>query len=189
MEVVIPDAWIYEEMDGVPIPYKNFHKALLTKTSPEEIMGSSVSQALVVSAILRFLFRYLDESQYWLATNEAGLHISKGNNLAADIAIFKRTAGKVDAKNYQYADFPPQVVIEVDIKADLSEFASPTDYYRNKARKLKQFGVAKVVWVNTQSETVMFGDNLTAYDWNDTIELIPDFTISIGQCVKNYVNV
>ncbi len=187
MEVVIPKTLVYEEMDGFPILYKNFHKVIPGQASAEEIMGSSVSQSFVAAAILRYLFRNADDHKYWIATNEPGLHIPPGNNLSADIAIFDRSIGKLDVKNFNYADFPPQTVIEADIKADLSEFASPADYYRKKARKLEQFGVNKIVWVNTQSETIMFGQNLTTSDWNDAFELLPGFTISIGQCVKNYL--
>jgi Uma2 family endonuclease len=187
MELVIPQQLVYEEMDGVPIPYKNFHKVLLSTATPEEIVGSSVSQTIVVTAILRYLFRHLNEKKYWLATNEAGFHLSRGNNLSADIALFDRSTSPMDPKNFNYATFPPLVVIEVDIRADLSEFASPTDYYRKKSRKLKEFGVAQVVWVNTGSETVMFDDQLTAHPWDDAFPLTPDLSLSIGCCVQDYL--
>jgi Uma2 family endonuclease len=187
MELVIPQQLVYEEMDGVPIPYKNFHKVLLSTATPEEIVGSSVSQTIVVTAILRYLFRHLNEKKYWLATNEAGFHLSRGNNLSADIALFDRSTSPMDPKNFNYATFPPLVVIEVDIRADLSEFASPTDYYRKKSRKLKEFGVSRVMWVNTGSETVMFDEQLTTHPWDDAFPLTPDLSLSIGRCVRDYL--
>jgi len=187
MELVIPKTLVYEEMDGVPIPYKNFHKVLLSTATPEEISGSSVSQTIVVTAILRYLFRHLDEKKYWIVTNEAGFHLSKGNNLSADIALFDRSTSPMDPRNFFYADFPPLVVIEVDIRADLSEFASPTDYYRKKSRKLKKFGVERVVWVNTGSETVMFDDQLTAHSWDDAFAVTSDLHLSVGKCVREYL--
>ncbi len=83
-----------------------------------------------------FYTEHSKRSEYWIATNEAGLHLSHGNNLSADIAIFDRSILTPNHRDFQYITVPPKVVIEVDIRADLSDFASPLDYYRKKSKKL-----------------------------------------------------
>jgi hypothetical protein len=188
MQTIVKESLVYEEIDGHPIMYKNFHKVLLSQSTLEEIMGSSLSQSVVVTAILQFLLTHLDKKRYWIATNEAGLHLSHGNNLSADIAIIDRSKVKPDYKNFSYLDIAPTAVFEVDIKADMSDFASPHDYYRLKASKLLDFGVDTVVWVNTQSETVMFNADLKAVSWNTPISLesIPGFVINIGEVVREF---
>lgn len=54
MQVILPEELMYEEIDGTPIPYKHFHKVLLSQATTEDITGSSQSQFVVISAILRF---------------------------------------------------------------------------------------------------------------------------------------
>jgi Uma2 family endonuclease len=189
MKTLTHDALVYEEMDGHPVMYKNFHKVLLSQANIEDIMGSSQSQSIVVSAIFQHLFSLLNRKTHWLLTNEAGLHLGQGNNLAADLAIFDRARVVPDIKNSQYVEVAPLIVIEVDIKADMSDFPTPHDYYRKKARKLREFGVHKVIWVNTQSETVMFDDELTSYPWTKPIDLssiIPGLILSISEAIRAF---
>ncbi len=116
MELIIDKQLVYEEMDGRPVHYKNYHKVLLAQATFEDITGSSESQFVVISAILKYLYRSVDDAQYWIATNEAGLHLSPGNNLAADIAIFNRHTAPPRVRNFKYQSLPPEVVIEVAIK-------------------------------------------------------------------------
>jgi Uma2 family endonuclease len=162
MELVIDQQLVYEEIDGRPVYYKNYHKVLLSQATFEDIKGSRESQFVVISAIFKYLYRAVDDASYWIATNEAGLYISPGNNLAADIAIFNRSTAPPRVRNLKYQDLPPEVVIEVDIKADTSEFSTSVEYYRQKSRKLRDSGVGKVVWVNTEARSVMFNEDS---DW------------------------
>jgi Uma2 family endonuclease len=187
MELVIDKQLVYEEMDGKPVYYKNYHKVLLSQATFDDVMGSSESQFVVISAVLKELYRTVDDAGYWIATNEAGLHISPGNNLAADIAIFNRTTAPPRVRNFKYQDLPPEVVIEVDIKADTSEFSTPVEYYRQKSRKLRDFGVGKVVWVNTEARSVMFNEDLAPVSWDTPFEVLPGLTLTIGPLVRKFV--
>jgi Uma2 family endonuclease len=187
MELVIDKQLVYEEIDGRPIYYKNYHKVLLSQATFEDVMGSSESQFVVISAILKYLYRNMDDVSYWIATNEAGLHISSGNNLAADIAIFNRRTAPPRVRNFKYQDLPPEVVIEVDIKADTAEFSAPVEYYRQKSRKLRDFGVGKVVWVNTEARSVMFNEDLAPVSWDMPFEVLPGLTLTIGPLVRQFV--
>jgi Uma2 family endonuclease len=186
MKVNKPEILIYEEMDGTPIYYKNYYKVLLDQASPEDIMGSSHSQAFVISVILEFLYRTLKRSEYWIATNEARLHASHGNNLPADIAIFDRNKLIPNHRDFNYITVAPKIVIEVDISADLSDFASPLDYYRKKSKKLMDFGVELVLWVDTMTETIMLNDELTSYSWHTPVPLMEGVEINVGELVKEF---
>jgi hypothetical protein len=177
---------VYEEIDGRPIFYKGHQRILVSQLNPEDIRGSSVSQSLVISLILRHLYRFLDASVYEILTNELGLHLSKGNNLSADIAIYNKQLHPLDVYSGTYASTPPHVVIEVDLKADVNDFASPVDYYLTKTRKLLTFGVEKVIWVSTQTHTIMAagtGEDLKPQDWHTPITILPSLTLSIGALV------
>ncbi len=85
----IPPYLVYEIMDGKPIPYRGFESVLNKEKTLEDIMGSRRLQALIISALLRFLYKHLHEDIYEIVTNEAGLHLSKKNNLSTDIGIFE----------------------------------------------------------------------------------------------------
>lgn len=177
---------VYEEMDGKPVYCTNCHKVLLAQATFEDVTGLSESRFVVISAILKELYRAVDDASYWIATNEAGLHISPGNNLAADTAIFNRkTAPRV--RNFKYQNLPPEVVIEVDIEAETSKFNTPVEYYRQKSWKLRDFGVSKVVWVNTKAQSVMFNEDLAPISWDTPFELLPGLTLTIGLLVRKFV--
>ena len=86
----IPDVLVYEELDGCPIYYRGYRDVLAEQKNLEDIMGCSDVQGIIISAVLRFLYREVAEDQYQIVTNEIGLHIGPGNNVASDIAIYKK---------------------------------------------------------------------------------------------------
>ena len=177
---------LYEEIDGKAIPYKNYYKVLLNQAKIEDIMGSSEAQFIVVSAILKFLYTHINDKKYWIATNEAGIHLKHGTNLSADIAIFDRGRVLPNLESVNYIAHPPKVIIEVDIKADLSDFASPLDYYRIKSKKLLDFGVEQVIWISTSTQMVMFNESLSPQSWNIPFTIIDELQIYIGELVENF---
>lgn len=75
-------------------------------------MGSSELQARIVSTILKFLYRNLDDLSYEVVTSEAGLHLGKKDNLSADIAIFDKNILKVRKPQNKYFDIPPWWMLE-----------------------------------------------------------------------------
>ncbi|MDX1943453.1 MAG: hypothetical protein SFU99_23000 [Saprospiraceae bacterium] len=84
----IPTALIYEEMDGQAIYYHGYEKVLKGEETVEGIMGSSSLKSKLTGRILKFLYIHLDGDNYRVYPGEAGMHLSKGNNLASDIAIY-----------------------------------------------------------------------------------------------------
>ena len=118
----IPAFLVYEEMDGKPIYRKGYKEVLAKKKSFEEIMGSSVLQALIISEVAAFLKQRLPK-YYAVVVGEAGLHLNKGNNLATDIAIY----AKKDILNQlseNYFNIPAKLVVEVDIRAEVEHLVT-----------------------------------------------------------------
>jgi hypothetical protein len=183
----IPTALIYEIMDGKPIYYKGYREVLRQEKTLEEVMGSSTLQGLILEFILRILFRQLDEKQYHILTNETGLHLDKKNNLSADIAIFAKTIFFASQADIHYSSVAPKIQIEVDIQADLDEIHSDTSYIRQKTDKLFEFGVEKVIWVLSESKSVIVATphaNWEFIDWHKDIDVIDGISFCIGRYLK-----
>ncbi len=113
----IPAALIRERVGGIDFYYKNYHAVLNQEKTLEDIMGSSGLQAYVIATIIEFLNDKINRKLYKVLSNEVGLHISKNQNLSADIAIYEKSKLK-DKLDNQYLEIAPKVVLEVDVKID-----------------------------------------------------------------------
>jgi hypothetical protein len=73
---------------------------------------------------------------------------------------------------------PPTIAIEIDVKADLSDFVNPLDYYQKKTQDLFDFGVETVIWITTQSEKItvisLKNRNWHVYNWADDLHILPN---------------
>ncbi len=178
--ITIPTSLIYEEMDGNPVYYRGYRDVLSGKKTLEEIMSCSSLQAVLVSLINYFLGSQINRKKYIIATNESGLHLSKGNNLANDLAIFEKENLKLDNHFFKIA---PKVVVEVDIKAEVEEYpAREADYIFEKSQKLIEFGVEKVIWVTTQSHKVFIAtpsDTWLVFDWAKDFEVMDGIILNV----------
>ena len=182
--IKIPEHLVYEVMDGKPIPYRGFQEVLNNNKTLEDIMGSSGLQAFVVSDILlRFLFKNLPEDDYAIVSNEAGLHLGKKNNLATDIGIYATDVLLPKKITDKYLDIPPLIAIEVDTKADMTQFENPQDYFYQKTNKLLEFGAEKVIWVTTTSKKVTVAtaqQDWITHDWNKPITILPNVACNLA---------
>ncbi len=186
-KIEIPEALVYEMMDGKPIPYRGFEAVLNQEKEPEDIIGSSGLQSIIVSAILRHLFRVLPEEKYEIVTNEAGLHLDKNNNLSTDIGIYLSEKLPVASLTNHYLNIPPQLAIEVDTKASMVSFNNPADYYHKKTQKLLDFGVEMVIWIFSESKKVMSanaGEDWITADWHKEINLLNGVMINLSEILK-----
>lgn len=182
--VTLPQHLVYEVLDGRAIPYQGFQDVLDNKKTVEDIMGSSGLQAFIVSDILRFLFTHLPEDKYEIATNEAGLHLNKKNNLSTDIGIYTVDALQPEKLTGKYLNIPPLVAIEVDTKADMSQFNNPQDYFYQKTNKLLEFGTERVIWIATASKKVTVaaaGQDWITSDWDKSIAILPEITCNLAE--------
>ncbi len=124
----------------------------------------------------------MNEEEYWIMTNETGVHLDHGNNLAGDIILYERKRLKPADINNQYVKIPPNVVIEVDTKADLS-ILKFEEYLKKKTTKFHHFGVDKIIWILTASSQVIIAlpnQNWLLVDWNKDIEIMNGITFNIG---------
>jgi hypothetical protein len=181
-EPAIPQALVYEVWNGKPIYYKGYREVLAGRKTPQEIMSCSALQAIMVYVLNGFLFTNLNRKQYIVGTNESGLHMAVNDNLGNDIAIFdKAQVGKLKGK---YFDVPPKVVIEVDIKADVSEFLNEDlEYIIAKSQKMLDFGTDKVVWILTSTRKVYVATRhekqAIITDWDQDIPLLDGCVLNV----------
>jgi hypothetical protein len=73
-------------------------------------------------------------------------------------------------------------VIEIDTKADVTDFDSITDYYLKKTDALLDFGVERVVWIFTSAKKVMTatkGNPWLMVDWDVSVEILDDVSVSL----------
>lgn len=178
----IPETLIYEMANGVPIFYNGYREYLSGKIQLDELMGSSKIQSLLATELIALLRSFLSD-EYLIFGNELGLQFSTKSWRAADIAVIKEE--KVLEINNKYLDVAPELVIEIDTKADLSEVRNPLGYYQEKTEELIRFGVESVIWIFTDTRKVMVARKSEKIweimNWTEDVELIEDLKVNIGQ--------
>ena len=85
-----------------------------------------------------------------------------------------------------YSQIIPEIVIEVDTKADT--LTIPT-YYLDKTKHLHKNGVRRVIWIFTSPEQVMVaerGEKWTIQDWSESFEVTDGFMLNIKELIDDY---
>ena len=182
----IPPHLIYEEMNGKPLPYKGYLSVLSGKKNLEEIMGCSSLQSALVYVLGLFIGVNINRKKYLVGSNEAGLHLSLGDNLASDIAIFEKDKISLNDKYFNVA---PKVVIEVDIKIDLAEteWNNEIEYLLDKSQKLLDFGVERIIWITTKSQKVFVittNDKWYVVNYQEDILVLDDCVLNIAKLLE-----
>ena len=183
----IPKSLIYEMVDGQPIYYRGYRDYLSGEKQLEELMGSSILQSLLVTRLVVLLNQSLDSDQYQILTNELGLQFKDKSWRAADIAICRKDDLRTVTLNNKYLGIPPQVVIEVDTKADLSEIQDSFGYYQKKTDQLLDFGVEKVIWIFTDTKKVMVAEpdqNWQIIPWDKEVQILDDTAVTLQKLVE-----
>lgn len=184
----IPDALIYEMWAGKPVYYKGYREVLAGKKTIQEIMSCSDLQGVLVYLLGLYIGNHVNRKKYLISSNESGLHLALNDNLGNDLVIFeKEKVGKLKGK---YFDVPPKIVIEIDIKADITDFENGADgYVIHKSQKLLDFGVEKVLWVITSMQRVYVIDRndptWRIVDWSETIAVLDDCVLNIKQLLED----
>ncbi|MEO0338372.1 MAG: Uma2 family endonuclease [Bacteroidota bacterium] len=181
----IPTTLIYEMEGDTPIYYKGYHAYLNNEKSIEELMGSSYLQSLIISKLVYILTHHLG-IDFTVLTNEVGIKFKEKGWRAADIAVFdKKSLVGVPLDN-KYINIPPQLVIEIDTKADFQELNDPFQYYHNKTEELLSFGVEKVIWIFTDSKKIMVAEpnkTWTIQGWDKPLYIIQDLSLTIEEII------
>lgn len=172
----IPESLIYEMDAGRPIYYRGYQEVLNNNKTAEEIMGSSVLQALLIELIKDLLKHFLGK-EYVVLASELGIQFAKRSWRNVDVAVFrKKTLLRKGIKD-KYSDIPPLLVVEIDTKAALEDFTHPEQYYHTKTGQLLDFGVGQVLWIFTASEKFMIAEKGKRWEIGDWKE---DFTLQLG---------
>jgi len=180
----VPKELIYEMRYGKPIYYRDYDKVLEGEKTLEEVMGSSKLQVFIISVILDFLFKTLNSKNYIIATNEAGFQWAPRTWRNLDIAIFDRKKLLEEGINNKYAKTPPEIVIEIDTKADLRKYGDFMNYQREKTQDLLDAGVKKVIWYTTFDKKVMLAEKDKPWiitDWNYEVEIVDNLKLNLGE--------
>ena len=122
---------------------------------------------------------------YLYGLGELGLRISNKTNFAADITIYREDRLKVIFHSVKYEQTPPNVIIEIDIKIDESDYSqNEEEYFHKKTEKLLQWGVEKVIWVFSSSRRVLIADNLQKWEfnsWDIPFNVIDDIEMNVWE--------
>lgn len=183
----IPEALIYEVMDGQPLYYKGYKDVLNKKKSLDDIMGSSGLQSFVIQYILEILYVKVGRKLYHFLTNEVGTHLGKKNNLSGDVYVYEKSKLTPAEINEHYIKVPAKIAVEIDSKIDISN-NKDLDYVNIKTQKLLNFGVEKVIWIFSESQKVMIAQRDTDWltkDWNQDIELLDGYLFNIGKYLED----
>lgn len=181
----VPDALIYEMDNGVPIYYRGYREVLAGTKSFEAVIGSTLVQSYVIVNILKLLFRQVPDTRYEVLSSELGLQLAHDSWRVGDLAIYP--SGSLDEADYndEYAPIPPNVVIQVDTKADPE---TGQQYCYRKTDRLLKFGVERVIWIFTaEPRKIMVAAPKTDWritDWTSEIELLPGVSFRLSDLVK-----
>ena len=183
-KIVVPDYLIREIIDGDRWFYRGYRDVLSGLKTPEEVMACSTYQSLLVGYVYNKLWNALEDQPYWVMSNEVGNNLSKKSKVAYDIAVFDKTTLPPERISANYANVPPKLVIEVDVKIE-SESKTPDDIvWQIKTQKLLTSGVEKVIWFFTKTQKVLIArpnEDWILADWQRDIEIWEGLTINVAQ--------
>ena len=184
----IPDYLIYEMDEGTPIYYRGYQAVLNKTKTPEEIMGSSALQSLLVMLIMDALKVQLNEN-YLRLPAELGLKFADKSWRNLDIAIYDKR--NITDKNIflvnKYIEIAPQIVIEIDTKAELNELPDPASYFQRKTDQLLSAGVERVIWIFTATEKHLVAVQNAKWEmdnWSADIAVLEDIYINIKKLLE-----
>ena len=183
----MPNSLVYEEIDGQSYYYRGYRAVMARQKTKEDIMGASSLQSAVVSLLIHILYKNLSFDDFLIATNEPGLHLGPGNNLANDIAVFDQSSLPTPLDD-RYFSVPPRIVIEIDVKIDLPANVSDTEYVYQKTEKMLAFGVQKVIWVLTKTRRTLIAQPAERWiltDWDDEVEVLPGCSFTLNPLLRS----
>jgi len=181
---------IYEtDATGKPVYYRGYREVLNGTKIPEEIMGASGLQSFLVDLIVNFLHLHPHARQYKYLYNEFGVQIARKKWRSCGIAIYHRERLKGFVYTNKYVGVPPDYVIEIDTKADLSKYKNQQAYFIEKTQQLHEFGVKKVIWIFTENLQVIWvsnaGESITIHpSWDVDLTVTEGVTFNLARLIE-----
>ena len=182
----VPKELIYEMRKGSPIYYRDYDKVLKGELPIEAVMGSSGLQAWLIKVLMKILIEKL-EPKFEVLSNEVGYKFAPRSWYNLDIAIWEKEKVKPYLKENKLIPVAPEVVIEVDTKADLRKFENPQDYFHRKTQDLLNSGVKKVIWIFTKDKKVWIAEPKKPWlivDWDYEIPVMENIKINLEKLTK-----
>ncbi len=183
----IPKALIYEMRKGSPIYYRDYDKVLAGELPLEAVIGSSGLQSWLVIIIAFFLRNLLKKKGYEILSNEVGYKFAPKSWYNLDIAVWKKEKIKPYLKENKLIPIAPEIVVEIDTKADLRKFENPQDYFHRKTQDLLDSGVKKVIWIFTNDKKIWIAENKKPWlivDFDYDIDLIENVKFNLQKLIK-----
>lgn len=184
----IPEILIYEMVNGNPIYYRGYKDYLTGTKELAELMGSSYLQSLIGTELVILLSQLLDMGKYRIMSNEIGLKFAKKSWRAADLAIYEKIKLKNVPLDNKYLEIAPEIVIEIDTKANLEEIKNPLGYYQEKTDQLLNFGVKKIIWIFTDTKKIMIAedkDDWQIISWKIDVEIFEGLKVNITKIIES----
>ena len=117
-----------------------------------------------------------------MMSNEICNNLSKKTKSAYDVGVFdKKTLPASDVDDH-YANVPPVLVVEIDVKVETESLLPPDLIFQIKTRKLLEFGVQKVVWFFTKNQFVLIAESGKEWifdNWNRDVTLWEDLSVNV----------
>ncbi len=177
---IVPSYLVYEVLNGRPLYYRGYKEVMEKNLNPESVMGSSSLQSILVSLVHTYIMANRDRKKYIPVTNEAGVHVDLGNNLSCDVAVNEKGTFDITTK---YFDVPPKIVVEVDVKIDLTNFDGiEFNYVAEKTQRLFDFGVERVLWVLSKTRRVFVAvpnQDWIFTDWSNDIPVMDGCVLNV----------
>jgi len=182
----IPSFLIRDVIDGEPFYYKVYREVLNKTKTFEEIIGCSTLQALIVHFIQKTLWKNLNEDAFHVFSNEAGLQFSKKVRYGLDLAVFDIATLPFENIDEHYANVPPVLIVEVDMKVD-TKHLSEEEFVRLKTNSLLDHGAGKVIWITSKNQKVLVAgkdQNWIEQSLYEEFELMNGIKANVGDYLR-----
>lgn len=188
----VPDVFIAEYLDGIPMYYKGYKSIIDTPEKAEEIMGAGAIHSILVSYFVGLFLRNLDENQYFVLTGETGFKGEKKNLFNLDVAVYAANKLPDGQLHYEYMAVAPELVVEIDTAVENDE-VTKDEYILKKTQRLLDFGAQKIIWFFSRTKKVMIAEPekpWQIFNWNITLPAINEVDFNIYEyCQKRqYLN-
>ncbi|MEK7256622.1 MAG: Uma2 family endonuclease [Bacteroidota bacterium] len=180
----IPDYLIYEVVKGKPIYYKGYKEVLAKTKTFEEIIMESTLQSWFKAHLPAFLLAHLP-MEYDVTAGEMGINLNKKDKRGAVVSIFKIEDLVL---NEHFSNVPPEVIFEIDVKAEMKEGMTELDYVLDKIEEYHEFGVKSVIWIFTRNKKVMVAPKEKPWvttGWDVSFEVLAGVQVNLAELIAN----
>ena len=186
----VPEYLVRETIDGTPFYYAGYREVLNKKKTLEDIMADSGLQSIIKAFLMKTFAQNLDWKKYQPVSGEVGSHIDHRSNLALDVAVYDKTVLTPNKIGLKYIDVAPKIVVEIDVRIKLDDPAGNVfdQYVLKKVKKLMAFGTERIIWVFTQSDTVIVakpGNSWEVFSLDQDVHLLENITINLGEYLES----